>query len=259
MRNPIVAERKGRGLSSVWGILEYLSNYSRSGPEGVSPQENWEERIRESFNQICAPKEYLGFMYRSDDPLGAPYFKDNGSTYPLEMAASGEQVIIEYLARLTYPSPMNHSIILIDEPEIHLHPAWIRQLYLWLSADPTSALLSGLRSRPEWKDKAIGPPDYNAFRSGLEKNRDAWSEQMQAIQCDVVADFDEKFGLWKACQWQDDFWCHDWAGKEILHWLRIAMTSRFGWPNTESGVREALDWMMNRDRERPRIVRLRPL
>ena len=79
--------------------------------------------------EICAPKEYLGFMYGSDDPLGAPYFKDNGSTYPLHMAASGEQVIIEYLARLTYPSPMNHSIVLIDEPEIHLHPGWIRQLY----------------------------------------------------------------------------------------------------------------------------------
>ena len=126
------ADRKGRELSSVWGVLEYLSNYSRSAPEGIKPEENWEQRIRESFNRICAPKEYVGFMYRSDDPLGAPYFKDNGSTYPLDMAASGEQVIIEYLARLTYPSPMNHSIILIDEPEIHLHPAWIRQLYLAL-------------------------------------------------------------------------------------------------------------------------------
>jgi hypothetical protein len=128
----VVAERRGRDVSSVWGVLEYLSNYSRGGPESVKPEENWEQRIREGFNRICAPKEYLGFMYRSDDPLGAPYFKDDGRTYPLQMAASGEQVIIEYLARLTYPSPMNHSVILIDEPEIHLHPAWIRQLYLAL-------------------------------------------------------------------------------------------------------------------------------
>lgn len=126
------AERKGRDISSVWGVLEYLSNYSRRGAEAVKPEENWEKRIRDGFKQICAPKEYLGFMYRSDDPLGAPYFKDNGRTYPLQMAASGEQVIIEYLARLTYPSPMNHSIVLIDEPEIHLHPGWIRQLYLAL-------------------------------------------------------------------------------------------------------------------------------
>jgi len=128
----VPAERRGRDVSSVWGVLEYLSNYSRSAPELVKPEENWEQRIREGFNRICAPKEYLGFMYRSDDPLGAPYFKDNGRTYPLHMAASGEQVIIEYLARLTYPSPMNHSIVLIDEPEIHLHPGWIRQLYLAL-------------------------------------------------------------------------------------------------------------------------------
>jgi predicted ATPase len=126
------ADRKGQDRSSVWGVLEYLSAYSRNTFGGAKTGENWEQRIREGFNRICAPKEYVGFMYRSDDPFGAPYFKDRDSTYPLDMAASGEQVIIEYLARLTYPSPMNHSIILIDEPEIHLHPAWIRQLYLAL-------------------------------------------------------------------------------------------------------------------------------
>jgi ABC-type branched-subunit amino acid transport system ATPase component len=123
------SERKSRDRFSVWGVLEYLSNYSRSRPENATQEENWEQKIREGFNGICAPKEYLGFMYGSDDPLGAPYFKDNGSANPLHMAASGEQVIIEYLARLTYPSPMNHSIVLIDEPEIHLHPGWVRQLY----------------------------------------------------------------------------------------------------------------------------------
>jgi predicted ATPase len=126
---PVRSDRKSKDGFSVWGVLEYLSNYSRNRPENATQEGNWEQRIREGFNQICAPKEYLGFMYKSDDPLGAPYFKDNGSTYPLHMAASGEQVIIEYLARLTYPSPMNHSIILIDEPEIHLHPGWVRQLY----------------------------------------------------------------------------------------------------------------------------------
>lgn len=68
-------------------------------------------------------------MYQPDDPVGAPYFKDGDSIYPLDMAASGEQIIIEYLTRLTYPSPMNRSLILIDEPEVHLHPGWIRQLY----------------------------------------------------------------------------------------------------------------------------------
>ncbi|HEV7998965.1 MAG TPA: AAA family ATPase [Planctomycetaceae bacterium] len=128
-----IAEERHRALEqiSVWGILQYLSNYAQGQEKRLDDgsRDIWEERIREGFRRICSPKEYLGFMYQTDDPVGAPYFKDGNSVYPLQMAASGEQVIIEYLTRLTYPSPLNHSLILIDEPEIHLHPGWIRQLY----------------------------------------------------------------------------------------------------------------------------------
>jgi energy-coupling factor transporter ATP-binding protein EcfA2 len=121
--------RRGKELPSVWGILDYLSGRSRRLEEPLKEEENWEKRIQEQFKRICAPKEYLGFLFQADDPIGAPYFKDGDSVYPLDRAASGEQVIIEYLTRLTYPSPMNHSLVLIDEPEVHLHPGWIRQLY----------------------------------------------------------------------------------------------------------------------------------
>jgi predicted ATP-dependent endonuclease of OLD family len=71
----------------------------------------------------------LGFLYHPNDPQGSPYFKDGASTYSLSVASSGEQVILEYITRMTYPSPMNHSLVLIDEPEVHLHPGWVRQLY----------------------------------------------------------------------------------------------------------------------------------
>ena len=124
------APRVGKEVISVWGILEYLSSFAQGQEkQGLAGQEIWENRIREGFKRICAPREYLGFMYQRDDPVGAPYFKHGDSAYPLQMAASGEQVVIEYLTRLTYPSPMNHSLILIDEPEVHLHPGWIRQLF----------------------------------------------------------------------------------------------------------------------------------
>lgn len=140
--------------------------------------------------------------------------------------------------------------------------AMARARRTWSSTDPKSALLSGLRSRPEWRDKGIVPPDGDAFRAGLEKNRDAWRKQIQAIQCDVVADFDAKLSAWKTCQWQDDFWRRDWAGKEILHWLRIAMTNGFGWPDAECGARRTLDWTMSREKreaqDRPIEAALRP-
>ncbi len=123
--------RKGhRSFTSVDGILKYLSEYARGAllrPDD-SP-EPWEEKVKNTFNRICAPKEYRGVLFDPVTRIGSPYFRDGNSDYPLHMASSGEQVIIEYIARLSYPSPMNHSLILIDEPELHLHPGWVRQLF----------------------------------------------------------------------------------------------------------------------------------
>jgi len=143
--------------------------------------------------------------------------------------------------------------------------AMSRARRLWLSTDPAVALFSGLSSRPQWNDSTRGivPPDDGAFRAGLEQNGNAWREQMNTIQCDVVGDFDAKFKLWKGCRWEDHFWRTDWAGKEILHWLRIAMTCRFGWPiDAESAKRQTLNWTMGRDKreaqDRPIEAALRP-
>jgi hypothetical protein len=122
--------QRDRGELSVYGILKYLSEFA-SGKrlERDEGAVLWEDRVKEAFNRICYPKVYLGFMYHRDSPTGAPYFKDGDSLYPLQMASSGEQVIIEYATHLSYPSAMNYSLVLIDEPELHLHPGWIRQLY----------------------------------------------------------------------------------------------------------------------------------
>jgi len=86
---------------------------------------------------------------------------------------------------------------------------------------------------------------------------------MHAIECDIIGDLDAKFDLWKNCRWKDMVWRVDWAGKEILHWLRVVMTNRFGWVvDAESGRREALDWTMNREKreaqDRPIEAALRP-
>jgi hypothetical protein len=117
-----------RNEPTVWDILDYLGRYAHSPREKtLTDDENWEKRIQTIFARICAPKKYLGFLYRG--PTGAPFLDDQGSAYPLDRAASGEQIIMEYITRLTYPSPLNYSLILIDEAEIHLHPGWIRQLY----------------------------------------------------------------------------------------------------------------------------------
>lgn len=121
----------------------------------------------------------------------------------------------------------------------------------WLSTDPVGALLSGLRASPTWDDNGhtIVPPDEAAFRTGLDQNSRSWIEQMRAVRSDVVQDFDTQLALWRNCQWHDASWRTDWAGKEILHWLRIALTSRFGWPTDgDPDERQPLNWTLNRTR-----------
>ena len=93
---------------------------------------NWESHVKRLYKTVCDPKEYLGFRYRDDRPLGTPVFDDQGYEYPLSHAASGEHVILEYIIELSRFGPLNRSIVLIDEPEVHLHPLWLRRLYLSL-------------------------------------------------------------------------------------------------------------------------------
>lgn len=120
----------GADLKPVWGILERMSSEARARrDEPGSAERSLEAQLQDLFHRICAPKEHLGFRYPGGGPVGAPYFRDGASVYPLNLAASGEQVIIEYITRLLYPTPMNYSLVLIDEPEAHLHPGWIRKLY----------------------------------------------------------------------------------------------------------------------------------
>ena len=123
---PIPRER------TVSEILHFLSDFAKNRETALPDERNWEKRIQTLFHRVCSPKQYVGYLYREENPLGAPILQEGQYAYPLSHAASGEQVILEYITRLTYPSPLNRSLILIDEPEIHLHPHWIRQLYVAL-------------------------------------------------------------------------------------------------------------------------------
>lgn len=127
-------QRGRRDPESVAEILKYQSMYARQRVQPLPESENPELRIRKQLLALCPPIEYLGYLYQDDDPVGAPYFRNGptGAPYPLSKAASGLQVILDYLVRLNYPRPINDSLILIDEPEVHLHPGWVRRLYLGL-------------------------------------------------------------------------------------------------------------------------------
>jgi energy-coupling factor transporter ATP-binding protein EcfA2 len=122
-------DRPGRHDRPISDILESLADYAVSHPE-LPDEWNREKQVQQIFDLVCSPKKYLGVKYR--DGIASPVFQDGQHLYPLGNAASGEQVILEYITRLVNRGQIQRSIILIDEPEIHLHPKWIRQLYMAL-------------------------------------------------------------------------------------------------------------------------------
>lgn len=89
----------------------------------------WESQLQERFKKICGPKEYLGYWLDHPRYGETPLLRDGAIEYPFRLAASGELVVFHYLTKFTFPRPVHNSLILIDEPELHLHPRWIRQLY----------------------------------------------------------------------------------------------------------------------------------
>ncbi len=125
------APRSRRRNLSVSGILKVLGDAANARRANGPPDEdNIEQKLQNAFARICHPKRYVGYVYYDpSDMIGTPLLEDGDRQYPLSMAATGEQVILDYLTQFVYPRPVNNSLILIDEPELHLHPRWIRQLY----------------------------------------------------------------------------------------------------------------------------------
>ena len=115
---------------TVVEALRRLGEFAHGqGAQREDDRSSWEATLQERFSRICAPKEYKGYWLDHPRYGETPLLAENGREYPFRSAASGEHVILDYLVQFAFPRPVNNSLILIDEPELHLHPYWIRQLY----------------------------------------------------------------------------------------------------------------------------------
>lgn len=123
----------------------------------------------------------------------------------------------------------------------------------WSGSDPTPIVSNNLPSRPSW-DRTSGmldPPDRDAVRERLKQNIDVWrqklvhdSEFKEPFKGDeVLANFDAKCEEWQNIGWEDSRWRVEWAGKEMLQWLRRLLSSRYGWYDRISGERADPHWV----------------
>lgn len=94
--------------------------------------ESYWTRIKHLFNKICSPTELIGL--ESNEDIDTLILKKYGVEYDLAQMSSGEHQILRILVGLVSERAKN-SIVLIDEIELHLHPAWQARLIQVLRED----------------------------------------------------------------------------------------------------------------------------
>lgn len=97
--------------------------------------ESYWTKIKRLFEKICYPTKLIGV--ESGDDSDTLILEKNHVEYDLSQMSSGEHQILRILVGLVSERAKN-SIVLIDEVELHLHPAWQRKLINVLREDKES-------------------------------------------------------------------------------------------------------------------------
>jgi predicted ATPase len=105
-------------------VKELLAEKSQ-GNENIE-RESLSDTLKELFESFFPEKKFLGPQPTSDGGLAFPV-TSNGTEHDLDELSSGEKEILYGYLRIRSSAPSD-SIILLDEPELHLNPRLIRGL-----------------------------------------------------------------------------------------------------------------------------------
>jgi len=103
---------------------ELASQYVReaiAARAGVAMGSDLSATLMELFKIFFPDKKYEGIVARPDGSIGFPVSLTSGQTHDIDDLSSGEKELVYGYLRLRDSAPRN-SIILIDEPELHLNP-----------------------------------------------------------------------------------------------------------------------------------------
>jgi hypothetical protein len=154
---------------------------------GQLPVDSLTDTLSELFATFFPGKSFLGPQPASDGGLDFLVQLSDGSTHDIDKLSSGEKEVLFGYLRLRNSSP-KYSIILIDEPELHLNPRLVRNLprfyqrhlgieldcQLWLVTH-SDALLR----------EAVGKPGFSVFHMQAPDTQDN-----QATEVSVKSDIE---------------------------------------------------------------------
>jgi hypothetical protein len=157
------------------------------------------DTLKELFEVFFPDKEFLGPQPTADGSLDFPVRTQNGSVHDLDELSSGEKEIFYGYLRIRSSAPQN-SIILLDEPELHLNPRLIRGLpefYRKHLGEMLSNQLWLVTHSDALIREAVGKPGFSVFHmlpSGSEAGGEnqlkelSISGDLDAALADLVGD-----------------------------------------------------------------------
>jgi hypothetical protein len=119
-------ERRTTDPRTILLALAVQSGIPAQAPSlGKGPVENFRV-IQERYAEVCAPRSIKGVVR---DELGELdlLFSDGRNEYSYDGLSSGEQMLLLFMIRMV-TEHIHHSIVLVDEIELHQHPLWQRKL-----------------------------------------------------------------------------------------------------------------------------------
>lgn len=83
-------------------------------------------RLRELYRQVCAPHKLIGAV-RDGRDYDILFEDGKHQQYGFDGLSSGEQMVLLFLVRMAIDN-IHRSVLLVDELELHQHPAWQSKL-----------------------------------------------------------------------------------------------------------------------------------
>ncbi|MES9861305.1 MAG: AAA family ATPase [Candidatus Thiodiazotropha sp. LLP2] len=123
------------------------------------------DTLKELFEIFFPGKTFLGPQPTPDGKLSFPVKLQDGSSHDINELSSGEKEVLYGYLRIQNTSPQN-SILLLDEPELHLNPRLIRglpkfyQKYLGIENNNQIWLVT---HSDAFLRETVGEPDFSVF------------------------------------------------------------------------------------------------
>ncbi len=164
----------------------------------LNERENIISTLKELFKVFFPGKSFLGPVPTPDGNLHFPVRLDDGSKHDINDLSSGEKEVLYGYLRLQNTSPRN-SILLLDEPELHLNPRLIRGLpkfYQKYIGEQNNNQIWLVTHSDAFLRETVGEPGFSVFhmrsatsiKNGDQVEKISADDELEAAFIDLVGD-----------------------------------------------------------------------